>query len=84
MPAAFSFGDEVAFFHVFPDPQLQCAVLPGDEQHELSAGEGFVIGQQGDDFPGKWVAGVVVRPDGESFPQPRQNLWFDFSFSGEP
>lgn len=46
-PAACSFGDEVAFFHEFLDPQFERAGFAAGELHELAEGEGFVIGKEG-------------------------------------
>ena len=53
--AALAFGDEVAFFDEFLEAEFEGAGFAAGELDELSESEGFVIGEEGDDFPGERV-----------------------------
>lgn len=49
-PASLSLRHEVAFLDELLEPQLHGAGLAFGELHNLAEGEGFVIGEEGDDL----------------------------------
>lgn len=54
-PAAPAFGHEVAFLDKFLQAQLHGAGFAAGEAHDLAEGEGLVVGEEGEDFPGQRV-----------------------------